>query len=157
MNWATNKLPDWACGLGCLVLVAGLTGCNLLADWRDSQVSKSGAATSSGQVQPPAQPLSIPAGVASALPVPDNSTVVMYMEGGGATTISLISPWDTLATCNWMLGRLQELGYDSGDNPSRILEGVEYSNSRAKFPRVKVQVTLNTSDQCLIDIEAYDN
>ena len=157
-TWHASWLVRWLVVAALLGnLGSSLCGCDLLAGWRDSQVRQSSAAATAGKVVPPQQPVKIPKNLERALPVPEGATVVSFLDGGGVASIHLISPVDTLETCNWMLGRLQQLGYDSGDNPSRVLEGVEFHNARARYPRLYVEVSLNTHDQCTIELQAYEN
>jgi hypothetical protein len=91
------------------------------------------------------------------IPLPDNSTVTQYSDMGDCHYIAVNSPEDALQTCKMMIVGLGQRGYDSGDNPSRILEGVEFNNQRARFPRLYVKVGISGGDQCTIEIRAYEN
>jgi hypothetical protein len=140
--------------VGILLCLVQLTGCNLLAKWRDSQIQTSHtAAQQGGPVLPPATPITIPSGVLATLPLDQSFTFTDYSKQGDDVIVKAISAWDAATTANWMLARLAQLGYDSGDNPSRILEGCDYlGNSESKYKSIRVKVTLNSSDQCLVQI-----
>lgn len=139
------------CLLGLLLLLPWLASCNELKDWRDSQIRQSHSAASAGKLIAPAQPISIPASITKELPWDPGFVVVTFHESREGVAITALSPWDTLQTSKWMLTRLWHLGYDSGDNPSRILEGVEYASQAAKFPKLFVKVTMNTHEQCIVE------
>jgi hypothetical protein len=88
--------------------------------------------------------------VRSELPLDDSFTILKYNEGG-VLLLDALSPWDALKTAQWMLARLGELGYDSGDNPSRLLEGATYLRGSGKYRELYIKVGLNTADQCTIE------
>ena len=139
--------------LGLLLVVCALSvACNELKDWRNSQIQQSHSAASAGKLAAPAQVINVPTSLTNKLPWDPRFEVVSYSDTGGQFTLTAISPWNTLQTTKWMLTKLSQLGYDSGDNPSRILEGVEYSNPSAKISRLFVKVTLNTHKQCSIEL-----
>lgn len=142
--------------IACLVL---LVGCNELAKWRASQIQTSHtAAQQGGPVVPPATPVTIPGSVLATLPIDESFTFTEYSRQGDTIHIKAISPWDAATTANWMLSRLAELGYDSGDNPSRILEGCDYMGSeKTEYKSIRVKVDLNSSDQCLVEIFSTPN
>lgn len=150
------RLPttSWLAAAAALLLLAA--GCPEFAQWRDAQVAQSQQIAKGQAVTPPAQPPSVPKSVRDELPLDDSFTITEYSAGAGnrEVTIAALSAWDTERTATWMISELGRRGYDSGENPSEILNGVDYYNPRAKYKRVKVQVTMNTADQCLVRIEA---
>ena len=143
--------------LAFLLVLFSLSACDMLANWRDNQVQSSHTyAQQGGHVLPPATPITIPQSIARDLPVDPSFTYTLYTDSGGNIFIDAISAWDTLTTTQWMIGKLAQLGYDSGDNASRILEGVDYSGSKnTEYDRIHVKVTLNGSDQCVLEIRGY--
>jgi len=142
--------------LAVLIALGWLASCNLLANWRDSQIQASHtAAQQGGPVLPPPVPIVVPDSVLRDLPLDKSFTFLQYTKNGDNVEIKAISAWDAATTSNWMLARLTELGYDSGDNPSRILEGCDYyGNQGAKYKVIRAKVDLNASDQCLVEISS---
>ena len=135
-----------------------LSACPQAAQWRNTQVARMQQASSTSRLTPPAQPLAIPAQVAAALPLDPSFTPVQYTATSAGDSVSLValSAWDTTDTATWMITWLAQRGYQSDDNPSRILEGVEYANAEAPYRTLWVQVTLNTADQCVVTIQATE-
>ena len=134
-----------------------LGSCNELKDWRDSQIKTSHDLVNAGKVSPPATPINVPSKITSQLPWNSGFIVTAYTLGDEDVEIAVISPDDTRETCKWMLGKLAELGYDSADNPSRMLEGVDYHSPKTLYPRLYVKVTMNVHDQCFIEFKGYEN
>ena len=140
-------------------LMIFVVSCNEIAEWRDRQIQQSHtAAQQGGPVLPPAVPITVPGNVLESLPVNDSFTFTHYTKHGNIVELKAISPWDTATTSNWMLARLAELGYESGDNPSRILEGCDYfGGSETVYSSIWAKVDLNSADQCLVEIETREH
>jgi hypothetical protein len=141
------------CGVALAVL---LSGCPQMARWRDRQIAQSQQIAQGQKVTPPAQPISVPKSVREELPLDDSFVITEYSASAGnrEVTVAAISAWDTERTATWMISKLRDMGYDSGENPSEILTGVEYYNADRRYPRLTVKVTLNTADQCLVRLAA---
>jgi len=131
-----------------------LSACNELKQWRNSQIQQSHKIAQGSSITPPAQPISVPDGVRKELPLDDSFTILSYSDSGDTVNLSALSAWDATTTAQWLVARLSELGYDSGDNPSRILEGVEYRRERGDFTALYIKLSLNTSDQCTVEYRA---
>jgi hypothetical protein len=156
-------MPRWS-----FLLCAGLLlapACDQLEGWRDSQVQQSHQAVQGSKVTPPAQPASVPDSVKDELPLDPSFTVLSYSaEGGGhggpphqdngGMTLTALSPWDAEQTALWLVGRLGALGYDSGDNASRVLEGATYTRQTGSYTSLYVKLSLNTAKQCTVEYRA---
>jgi len=142
------------CCAALAVLLCG--GCPQMARWRDAQIAQSQQIAQGQKIAPPAQPISVPGSVREELPLDDSFVITEYSASAGnrEVTVAAISAWDTEQTATWMISKLREMGYDSGENPSEILNGVEYYNADRRYQRLTVKVTLNTADQCLVRLEA---
>ena len=140
--------------LGALILLAA-AGCSKLAGWRNQQVATSHQLAQGNAITPPATPIALPDDVKAALPLDPSFTTLSYSETGGQVSISLLSAWETAKTCEWLLTQMEARGYYGEDNPSRILEGLDFTAEKAKYKRVRITVSLNTEDQTTIKIEAY--
>ena len=141
--------------LGALLLLAAMSGCNKLATWRNQQVATSHQLAQGNKITPPSTPVQVPDDVRAELPLDPSFTTLSYSESGGEVRMSLLSAWDTTKTCEWLLTQMQQWGYEIGDNPSRILEGLDFTYEKAKYKRVRITVSLNTEDQTTVAIEAY--
>gem|GEM_PF-2744059 len=126
-----------------------------MAEWRDSQIETSHELAAGDRVEPPATPISVPRKVSEALPLNQSFAVLEYTSAAGQTDVQLtaLSSWDVEQTTLWMLGELDRLGYTTDDNPSRILEGVEYAGGGDGFAILRVQVTSNSAGQCIVHLE----
>ena len=131
------------------------SACPQMAEWRDSQIETSHELAAGDRIEPPTTPISVPRKVSQALPLDESFMVLEYSAAGGQTDVYLtaLSTWDVEQTTLWMLGELGRLGYTTADNPSRILEGVEYTGQGDSFAILRVQVTSNDAGQCIISLE----
>jgi hypothetical protein len=141
-----------------VVVLFTLCSCNILADWRDRQIKASHTAGRSLKpIEPPAVPIVVPDNVLETLPADKSFTFLNYAKSGDKVSLKAISPWDAETTSLWMLARLKELGYDSGDNPSRILEGCDFFGEMGvRYDSIWTRVDLNAAEQCLIEIETRE-
>ena len=62
-------------------------------------------------------------------------------QQGGVVELEAISSDDLLETSKYLVSSLARLGYESGDNASRILEGVTYSKDSGKVRELFVKLT----------------
>lgn len=137
--------------LAALLLAAS---CNEVDEWRDGQIAESQRIAQGSQITPPEQPISVPDSLRRELPLDDSFTILSYSEAGGAHSVTALSPWKAEQTALWLVSKLGELGYDSGDNPSRVLEGATYQRSRGAYRSLYVKLSLNTSDQTTVEYRA---
>jgi hypothetical protein len=100
---------------------------------------------------------SIPGDIQAKLPIDPSYNVVSYSYLNGEVHAYLTTSQNAMDTTTAVVQRLAELGYDSGDNPSRILEGVEYTSETAAFKRLRVKVTLTDEETCVIQLDGYEN
>jgi hypothetical protein len=138
--------------------------CDEARQWRDSQVAQSHKIAQGSKVTPPATPIEVPDSVRDELPLDSSFTILSYSgpgNGGGSPppqgdTVSLtaFSPWPAEQTALWLVARLGELGYDSGDNASRVLEGAEFHRDRGTYRTLYVKLGLNTAEQCTVEYRA---
>lgn len=140
-----------------LLLLAA--GCPQAARWRDAQIAQSQRLAQGQRVTPPAQPISIPKAVREELPLDDSFTITEFSGSAGnrAVTVAGLSAWDTESTALWMIRKLGQLGYESDENPSEILNGAEYYHPKRRYRRLVVTVTMNTADQCILRLEASES
>jgi len=139
-----------------------LASCNQLKHWRNGQIQQSRKIAQGSAVTPPAQPPSVPDSVREQLPLDASFTILSYSGGGSGTapstggTVSLtaLSAWDATATAQWLVAKLGALGYDSGDNPSRVLDGAEYHRDSGDYHTLYVKLSLNTAEQCTVELRA---
>ena len=138
------------------LLATMLAGCNQLAKWRNSQVAESHRIAEGSKITPPAQPLTLPSDVASALPLDPSFTVLSFSQTDSSVRVTLLSAWDAERTVQWLYADMQRRGYENQDNPSRMLEseGLEYTCTGAKYPNVRIRVGMNTAEQATVDIAA---
>jgi hypothetical protein len=130
-----------------------LCACPQLKAWRDSQIQQShNIASNSALVQPPATPVQVPSEVSSNLPLDSSFTALAYSSSGGTHTLQLLSAWPTEQAAEWFITQMQARGYTLADNPSRILEGVDFENQQSKYPVVNIKVELNTAGQTTITL-----
>jgi len=154
---ATSLGMAGAAALAALLLPLA-TGCPQAARWRDAQIAQSQQIAQGQTVTPPAQPISVAADVRAELPLDDSFVITEYSAtpGNREVTLAAISAWNIETTALWLTQELQRLDYESGENPSEILNGVEYLNSERRYQRLVVKATLNTADQCLVRLEAAE-
>ena len=74
---------------------------------------------------------------------------VTELQGGGVE-ITALSSKDTLNTTTQLLATLAQLGYETEDNASRILEGVSYSKQTGQVRSLFIKVTMDTEEQCRV-------
>lgn len=136
----------------CLTMFAG---CPRMQQWRDSQIATSNRLAQGDRIVVPAPPITIADKVRRQLPLDPLFQLVTYQatSGDAEITLTALSPWSVTETCQWMLARMQQQGYDCDQNPSEILNGVTFLSADQAYGAVMIQVTLNTADQCLINIE----
>jgi hypothetical protein len=143
--------------LAVLLLIGGvvLCACPQMAEWRDSQIETSHRLAEGDRVEPPATPISVPRKVSQVLPLDASFVVLEFTAVRMQTDVHLtaLSSWDVEQTVLWMLGELGRLGYTTDDNPSRILDGVEYAGQGDSFTMLRVQVTSNGAGQCIVSLE----
>jgi hypothetical protein len=137
----------------CFVLLL-LAGCDQLKAWRNGQVRQMHQLAQGSKVTPPAQPVSVPDSVKDELPLDPTFTVLSYSGSSGSATLTALSPWDGTKTAEWLVARLGQLGYDSGDNASRILDGATYQKSGGAYHSLYVKLSLNTAEQCTVEYRA---
>jgi hypothetical protein len=138
-----------------LVLLAAilLAGCDLIGQWRDSQVERSHKLAKGSEVTPPApgQELADAADYDDKLPLQKEWPIVEFSETSDNVRLVLLAGRDTAGTAMWVLGRLKELGYATDDNPSRLLEGGTFAGE-GKYKSLYVKVTENTAGQCTVEL-----
>jgi hypothetical protein len=130
------------------------TGCKNIAKWRDQQIAESARVAQGSKITPPARPPVIPSDVRDALPLDPSFTILSYADNAGAVHVLALSAWETTQTAQWVSAWLQQQGYDSEDNPSQILSGMTFTKTGARYESVKATVTLNTADQCTVELTA---
>lgn len=110
------------------------------------------SAGSSGSVTAPGTTLpKLSRTLARELPLDSTFTLEAIRDlPGGAVEIRALSAWDTLRTSTFMLDSLSSLGYETADNPSRILEGVLYSKKSGKIQELFIQITLKNDKSCRV-------
>jgi hypothetical protein len=143
-----------ALGAATIAVLLLTSSCNEAKQWRDSQVAQSHQIAQGSKVTPPAAPITVPDSVRRELPLDDSFTVLSYSETGSNVTLTALSPWEAEKTALWLVGKLGELGYDSGDNASRVLEGAEYHRDRGTYRTLYVKLSLNTAEQCTVEYRA---
>lgn len=116
-----------------------------------------GQGNAPGQSQPPAgstSPATLSRSIERELPL-DSSFVIDSVQQlpGGNYAIEATSSQDTLQTSTLLISRLQQLGYETGDNPSRILEGASYSKPQGKVRELEVRVSLETDGSCRVYLQ----
>lgn len=139
---------------GVLVLTGG---CPDLAEWRDSNVQSMHEAAQSSRIEPPSPPIRLPAKVQENLPIAQSWTIISQVTSPadkGETVVALAGD-DPADVAQWMVAELMRRGYMSHDNPSRILEGVEYEHDDAYYRRLYVHVTMNSAGQCVVTLTGW--
>ena len=133
-----------------------LTGCPQAARWRDAQIAQSQSIAKGDAVDVPQQPVVVPQKVARELPLHESFIITKYTatKNGDAVVVAALSQWDTERTAIWLLEELGKLEYETDENPSEVLNGIECYSTRRKYEKLKATVTLNNSGQCLVRLEA---
>lgn len=98
---------------------------------------------------------SIPADVAKHLPLDANWEIKTFSEDKTAYFITAQSDAGAMETSAFLLKWLGEGGYENADNPSRILEGTEFTGGRGRFKRVFIKSSLDADSRSIIEITAY--
>ncbi len=117
--------------------------------------ASSGASTNPGtagnSTASPEQASRLDSAIARELPLDSSITLqqVSQQQGGGIQ-IEARSSRDVLETCTWLLTRLAQLGYETDDNASRMLEGADYTKPRGKVRSLHLQVTLDNAGNCIL-------
>lgn len=165
-NQGTNNSNWLAAGLGnisgliCLALL--LAGCPQVQPGTGSSTptpavqssNTSPASTSASAVSTEAPKLD--RSVGSELPL-DSSYTIETISGELSTGLEVraLSGMDALGSATQILGALGNLGYESDDNASRILEGVTFSKQGGRVHSLFVKVDLGSDDICRVTLRAY--
>jgi hypothetical protein len=140
---------------GAALLLACLPACNKVAQWRNQQIAQSHSSVNSGAVAAPSTAVVIPEDVRRALPIDPGFTLLSYSDDGPQVRLEALSTWDAQRTSEFILGAMSGLGYAETDNPSNLLSsGLLFENAQALFKTVTVKVTLNSAEQCTLEITA---
>lgn len=143
--------------------VVAICSCQKLEGWRNKQIQQiHQGASSNNRLTPPTQPIEIPEKDLGDFPADPSFVIVVYSTLGNTTDFQAISGWDAEQTVIWYHTKLNQLGYDSGDNISRILDGATYFPQQdvrpsPAFDEIYVKVSMNTSDQVVIEVKATKN
>jgi len=132
-----------------LPLVLLLSSCPWAAKFRDQQVAESHKYAEGDRITPPVSPPAKAEDLADDLPVDKTWPVLEYSENNGTVTTKLLSTSTSEQTIQWVDGRLHEMGYESSDNISRMLEGVTYTG-KGKYTSIQVKVDMNSSEQVTV-------
>lgn len=136
-----------------LVLLC-ICGCPQLREWRDQQIETSHSlASNQGAVTLPSPPISLPGEIESSVPYDAEFTVLTYQKSHNNHSCRILSSKGLENTVQWVLAGMQSKGYTLDDNPSRVLEGVEFQNESAKYRTILVKVEQNSAAQVLITYE----
>jgi hypothetical protein len=139
----------WLALISFTCFLALCCSCDEVGRWRDGQIATSNQLAKSGAIEPPEKPVEVPDSIRDDLPLGEQWTILSYADTGGKVSVRALTEDDTARVAFAMLGRLRELGYETDDNPSRILEGVIYSR---KDDKLYVRVELNSAEQSLITL-----
>jgi hypothetical protein len=134
-----------------LAVVTLPISCDYAAKWRDVQVAESHELAQGDRITPPVSPPAEAEDLADDLPVEAAWPVLEYSESGGSVNAKLLSTRDAEQTTLFVDGRLRELGYESGDNLSRLLEGVTY-RGKGKYAEIYAKVNMNSSEQVTVEL-----
>ncbi|MDQ3022822.1 MAG: hypothetical protein M3R04_00330 [bacterium] len=128
-----------------------LVGCNYANKWKNQQVATSHSIAAGNPVTPPATAPAKAKDLADDLPVDPAWQVYEYAENGSTVSVKLLSTNGAEGTTLWLDARLREMGYESGDNISRLLEGVTYSG-KGKYENIFVKIGMNNDDQVTVEL-----
>jgi hypothetical protein len=134
-----------------LPLALLLTSCPWAAKFRDQQVAESHKLAEGDRITPPISPPAKVGDFADDLPADKAWPVLEYSDSGGTVSAKLLSTSSSEQTIQWVDNRLHEMGYESSDNISRMLEGVTYSG-KGKYSSIYVKVDMNSSDQVTVEL-----
>lgn len=143
-----TRLDLWA---GALVAALLCCACDYAAKWRDAQVAESHKLAQGDRITPPVRPPAKAADFVDDLPVEKAWPVLEYSEKGDNVRTKLLSTRDAEQTTLFVDQRLRDLGYASGDNISRLLEGASYSG-KGKYSLIMVRVTMNSTGQVTVEL-----
>jgi len=138
-------------------------GCPKLAQWRDSNMKAMQDVAKGSRIDAPNPPVQLPADVQDNLPIDPSWITVSHMHSATdkCDTVVSLAGDDLEITAQWMVVELMRREYASHDNPSRILEGVEYEfesaelNKEAYYQRLFVHVTMNTAGQVVVTLTGW--
>ena len=93
------------------------------------------------------------------MPLHDTFIITQYTAttNTDSVTVCALSAWDTERTSIWMLSELAKLEYQTDQNPSEVLNGLECFSTERKYEKLTVTVTLNNSGQCLVRLAASES
>ena len=137
-----------AATLACVTL---LTSCPWAAKFRDQQVAESHRLAQGDRITPPVSAPAKAEDFEDDLPIDKTWPVLEYKRDSAGVHLKLLSTANAEQTVVWVDGRLRQMGYESGDNMSRLLEGVTYAG-KGKYSQIHVKVDLNGSEQVTVDI-----
>ena len=135
-----------------LVGLLFLASCKFAGQWRDKQVAESHSLAQGDRIIPPVSPPAKAEDLADGLPVDKGWPVLEYNASGGTVNAKLLSTSTAEQTTEWVDSRLHAMGYDSGDNLSRLLDGVTYSG-KGKYAQIYVKVGMNSSEQVTVELK----
>jgi hypothetical protein len=134
-----------------IMLLLLATGCDEAKTFKQQQIKASNTIAQGSAITPPATPPARAEDLADDLPVDLAWTVLEYNDNGGQVTAKLLSTSSAEATTLFVHGWLEQRGYDSGDNLSRLLDGVTYTG-QGKYKRIYAKVGLNTADEVTVEL-----
>jgi hypothetical protein len=154
MQAETNKYSSSSLTLLALAMLIALTACPDSSQSGSSAQSQ-GAGTAQATAPSEQTQTKLKRSIARELPLDSTFTIESVAEQqGGAVEITAVSAWDTLRTSTYILDSLAKLGYETGDNASRILEGTVYTKPNGKIAEIDIRITLEKDDSCRVMIEA---
>lgn len=139
----------------CLAFALLLASCPQAAKFRDQQIAESHSLAQGDRITPPVTAPAKAEDFEDDLPVDKTWPVLEYKEDPGSIHLKLLSNASAEQTITWIDGRLHTMGFESGDNLSRILEGVTYMG-KGKYSRIYVKIDVNSSEQVTVDIKGTE-
>jgi len=136
----------------CAAVALTLASCKFASQWRDQQVAESHRLAQGDRITPPVSPPAKAADLAADLPVDAGWPVLEYSAGGRSVSAKLLSTQGAEQTTQWVDARMRAMGYDSGDNMSRLLEGATYSG-KGKYAQIWAKVSMNSSEQVTLELK----
>ncbi len=151
MNLSANKVLGSALLLILLAMLL-LAGCN--------KGSKAGAqSTAPGSTPQPSHDAvaasTISEDLYKQLPLDPAWEVKTFTEDDSAYFITAIAGTGAMETAGYLLKWLSENGYENADNPSRILEGTEFTGGNKRFKRIFAKASLDAESKCVVEVTAY--
>lgn len=145
----------------CALLLA--CGCPKLAQWRDSNVKAMQDAAKGSRIDAPSPAVQLPTEVQDNLPIDPSWIIVSHANSAAdkSDAVVALAGDDLEITAQWMVVEMMRREYASHDNPSRILEGVEYGfesaelNKEAYYQRLFVHVTMNNAGQVVVTLTGW--